>query len=471
MFLSANELRNLYRFHVFGGIAVYVFVLDKHKKPLTPCRPSRARYLLDSGRAVVHKHFPFTIRLKDRLVGECVVKPVRVKVDPGAKFTGIAVVREDKRGEPRLVAGIELEHRGGTIRDNMTKRANYRRRRRNANTRYRAPRFDNRRKPEGWLPPSLQHRVNTTMSWMRRLMRIAPVSGFAVESVKFDMQKMQNPEVSGTEYQQGELAGYEVREYLLEKWGRKCAYCGAENVPLQVEHIIPRARGGSDRVSNLTLACEKCNQAKGARPVEEFLCGHTAPSVRWSMDKRTLLARIKAQAKAPLSSASAVNSTRNALLRDMRATGLPVETGSGGLTKYNRTRIGLSKSHVLDALCVGFVNSAVVSVQDMLKVGCAGRGKYARTHADRYGFPRAHLPRVSGFFGFSTGDIVRADVRKGKYEGVWTGRISVRSSGWFSLATGKRMSDGKRERVNVRHDVCTLIQRNDGYEYVHAEIG
>jgi 5-methylcytosine-specific restriction endonuclease McrA len=85
------------------------------------------------------------------------------------------------------------------------------------------------------------------------------------------MQQTENPEISGAEYQQGQLQGYEVREYLLEKWGRKCAYCGAEYTPLQVEHIQPKARGGSNRISNLTLACQPCNQRKGAMPVEQFL--------------------------------------------------------------------------------------------------------------------------------------------------------------------------------------------------------
>jgi len=398
--------------------------------------------------------FPFTIRLKDRTAEESVIKPVRVKVDPGARFTGIAIVREDRQGGPRLIAGIELEHRGNAIRDNMTKRAGYRRRRRSANTRYRAPRFDNRRRPEGRFPPSLRHRIDTTVSWMRRLTRIAPVSGFSVESVKFDTQKMLDPEVSGKEYQQGELEGYEVREYLLEKWCRKCAYCNAGNVPLQVEHIVPRARDGSDRVSNLTLACERCNRAKGARPVKEFL-----------HDKPALLGRIRAHAKAPLSSAAAVNSTRNALFGEMRAFGLPVETGSGGLTKYNRTRLGLPKSHVLDALCVGTVSSAKVLTDSVLHVRCTGRGRYSRTLTDKYGFPRAYLPRGKRFFGFATGDIVRTAVPKGKYKGTWTGRVAVRESGWFALSTGKNTPDGKKERVNVKWDTCKILERNNGYEY------
>jgi hypothetical protein len=81
---------------------------------------------------------------------------------------------------------------------------------------------------------------------------------------------MQAPEISGIEYQQGELKGYHVREYLLAKWRRKCAYCGRAGIPLEVEHIVPRIRGGTNRVSNLTLACKTCNQSKGKRTAEEF---------------------------------------------------------------------------------------------------------------------------------------------------------------------------------------------------------
>jgi len=278
-------------------------------------------------------------------------------------------------------------------------------------------------------------------------MRIAPVTGFSVESVRFDTQKMLNPEVSGKEYQQGELAGYEVREYLLDKWERKCAYCNAENVLLQIEHIIPRARGGSDRVSNLTLACRECNQSKGARSVEEFLKG-----------KPELLKRIKSRALAPLSSAAAVNSTRNVLLRELRASGLPVETGSGGLTKYNRTRLGLPKSHVYDALCVGTVASAAVLTRDIFSVRCMGRGQYARTLPDKYGFPRTYLPRSKCFFGFSTGDMVRANVPKGKHKGTHVGRIAVRARGTFVLS-------GNKGTIDVNSRYCTLLQRSDGYRY------
>jgi 5-methylcytosine-specific restriction endonuclease McrA len=428
-----------------------VFVVDKHKKPLTPCRPKRARILLRSGRAVVARRYPFTIRIKDRVVEESVVKPVRVKIDPGSRYTGIAVVQEDANAESseakqRLIAGIEIEHRGKSISESMTKRANYRRRRRSANTRYRKPRFDNRTRPEGWIPPSLKHRVDTTISWVERLMKIAPVQGISVESVRFDTQKLNNPEISGVEYQQGELLGYEVREYLLEKWGRKCAYCGTEGVPLEVEHIIPKSRGGSNRVSNLTLSCRKCNQKKGSRTAEEFGFPEMAK-----------------HAQKPLRDAAAVNATRNALVKELASFGLPVETGSGGRTKYNRMRLGIPKSHVFDALCVGKVDAVSLDVESLLHVKCSGRGRYARTLPDAYGFPRTYLPRTKRFFGFATGDMVRANVPKGKYQGTYTGRIAVRKSGYFALSCGK-------EKVAVKWDTCTALQRADGYGYMHTKI-
>jgi len=203
-------------------------------------------------------------------------------------------------------------------------------------TRYRQARFDNRRRPDGWLPPSLQSRVENIWTWACRLNRACPIASISQELVKFDMQLMQNAEIRGVEYQQGELAGYEVREYLPEKWARKCAYCNAKGLPLQVEHINPKLRGGSNRVSNLTLACHDCNQEKGTRTAAEFG-----------------FPEIQKLAKAPLKDAAAVNITRWALYHRLETTGLPLEVGTGGRTKFNRTTQGYAKTHWLDATCVG----------------------------------------------------------------------------------------------------------------------
>ena len=119
------------------------------------------------------------------------------------------------------------------------------------------------------MPPSLQSRVNQVVSVVDKLNKLFPVKFISMENVKFDTQLMDNPEIKGVEYQQGSLTGYEVREYLLEKWNRTCVYCRKTDIPLEVEHIIPKSRGGSNRISNLTISCRKCNQKKGNKTAEE----------------------------------------------------------------------------------------------------------------------------------------------------------------------------------------------------------
>src|SRR5262245_12976477 len=214
-----------------------VLVVDSQKQPLMPCHPARARALLRAGRAAVFRRFPFTIILKARVGGD--VQPVAVKVDPGSQTTGLAVTAEFTGGTT-VVWGAEIEHRGQTVRENLLHRRQARRSRRQRQTRYGAPRFNSRTRPAGWLPPSLESRIQNVLTWVERLRRYAPVTALSLELVKFDTQAMENPEISGVEYQQGTLLGYEVREYLLEKFGRKCVYCGKQHVPLEIEHIIPK---------------------------------------------------------------------------------------------------------------------------------------------------------------------------------------------------------------------------------------
>ena len=432
-----------------AGMSGRVFVLGKDQQPLMPCHPARARSLLHAGRAVIHRRFPLVIRLKDRATGA--TQPVLVKLDPGARTTGIAVVRAETNNPKvqHLLFTAELEHRGTQIRDSLTQRAAFRRARRGRKTRYRAPRFLNRGGDKrGWLPPSLRHRIETTESWVARFRRWVPVTGIVSELVRFDTQLMQNSEIADVEYQQGELAGYEVREYLLEKYGRKCAYCDKEHLPLQVEHIVPKAHGGSNRVSNLTLACPACNHAKGSSTLAEFLA-----------DDPARVRRIAARAKAPLASAAAVNATRFALLGALRASGLPVESGTGGRTKWNRTRFGLPKTHALDAACVGGVDSLTGGAMGSIAVRCMGRGARQRTRLTAQGFPRGYLSPAKEHFGFRTGDIVSADVPTGKKAGTHFGRVAVRATGSFNIQT----VHGTVQGIRYRH--CRKIQSADGYAY------
>ncbi len=154
---------------------------------------------------------------------------------------------------------------------------------------------------------------------------------------------MMNPEISGFLYQQGTLQGYEVREYLLEKWARKCAYCDKTGVPLQIEHIHPKSKGGSNRVSNLTLCCVECNTDKGNKDISVYLAHDP---------KR--LARINTNRKKPLKDAAAMNSIRYAIGDALKSFGLPITFHSGAQTKMNRMKQGYRKDHWVDAASCGY---------------------------------------------------------------------------------------------------------------------
>lgn len=214
-----------------------VFVLSSAKIPLMPCRPARARQLLSRGKAAVYRLHPFTLILNNRAAAD--TQPVEVKVDPGSKATGIALVGHFEQQGAVVLWGANLNHRGQAIKNNLESRRSLRRGRRSRKTRYRPARFLNRTRKADWLPPSVESRVINTESVIRKLANRCPITEASVELVKFDTQKIVNPEISGTEYQQGELAGYEVREYLLEKWHRTCIYCGKKTCRCRLSISTP----------------------------------------------------------------------------------------------------------------------------------------------------------------------------------------------------------------------------------------
>ena len=427
-----------------------VFVLDRNRQPLMPCHPKRARLLLKSQAATVFRRNPFTILLKNREGGQ--LQKVELKVDPGSKVSGIALIADFKRGKTLIWAG-HLEHRGHLIKARMEARRSLRRTRRQRKTRYRQARFNNRTRPAGWLPPSLKSRVDNIVTWVDRLRKRIPVTALAQELVKFDLQKEQNPQISGIEYQQGSLFGYEVREYLLEKWQRTCAYCGKKEIPLEVEHIQPKSRGGSNRISNLTLSCRACNGKKGTQTIQSFLA---------KQPKR--LQQVLQQVKRPLKEATVVNVTRLRLAKQLKATGLPVSFGSGGRTKFNRSRQGDRKDHFIDAACVGNSGQTVTMPENHrpLLIKAMGRGQRQVVRSDRFGFPRGKAGRVKRVHGFQTGDFVRLDQPKGKYHGSWTGRLlGIRATGVLDLKTPKGTA-------SVTYRNYTLIEQGDGYDYQSA---
>ena len=291
------------------------------------------------------------------------------------------------------------------------------------------------------------HRVITTVNWCKRLMKWYPITELAVECVKFDMQKMQDASIQGKEYQRGELFEREMMEYLLVKYDHTCVYCDTKIARFEKDHVLARSQNGSNRISNLILSCRPCNQAKSNLSVQTFLA---KDPVR--------LARILKQLKTPLRDAAAVNATRNRLLLEMIKLGLPVSTGTGAQTKWNRSRLGIPKTHALDAICIGDVKTVSDWQRPHLEVKCSGRGRYARTITDKYGFPRLLCARKKVHGGFQTGDLVKAyrPVEKKSYYGV----ASVRARLEFSIDLGFG-----RDAISVRSNNCKLLQRADGYKY------
>ncbi|MBR8841141.1 MAG: RRXRR domain-containing protein [Stigonema ocellatum SAG 48.90 = DSM 106950] len=355
----------------------------------------------------------------------------------------------------------EIEHRGLAIKGKLKTRRELRRFRRSRKTRYRQPPNTNwfrkgkhqpcpKQRRDGWLAPSLLSRVHNIETWVKRLQKYAPITAISQELVRFDTQIMENPEITGKEYQQGTLKGYETREYLLEKWGRKCAYCDLENVPFQVEHIHPRAKGGSNRISNLTLSCEKCNIKKGTRDIQEFL-----------KKDPTRLKKIQSLAKQGLADAAAVNSTKFKCAEVLKSTGLPVETGTSGLTKFNRSTRNLDKTHWIDAACVGTSTPEKLNIKGInpLLIKATGHGSRQSCRTDKFGFPKSYVPREKVHFGFQTGDIVKAVVEKGKKIGTHIGRVAIRVSGSFNISTIKGLIEGGS------HKCCKNIHHCDGYGY------
>ena len=300
-----------------------VYVLNKNGKPLMPCTAVKSRILLKQGKAKVVNKEPFTIQL---LYGSSGYKQdITLGVDAGAKHIGLSASTKQKE---LYSADVELRT---DIVDLISTRRELRRSRRNRKTRYRQARFDNRKKLEGWLAPSIQNRINAHLSVIEKVHRILSVAAIIVETASFDIQKIKNPEINGTEYQQGEQLGFwNVREYVLFRDNYTCQHCGGKSKDkvLNVHHLESRKTGG-DAPNNLITLCEKCHSAYHAGKI-----------------------KLEQKRGQSFKEATFMGIMRWALFDKLKEIYPNVKNTYGYITKNNRIRLGLPKEHYVDAFCI-----------------------------------------------------------------------------------------------------------------------
>jgi len=321
-----------------------------------PTSPAKARHLLEAGKAVVVCRDPFTIRLT--VPSGKHIQEVTMGVDLGAKKVGVAAVA----GGGVLYQG-EVALRDD-IRRRMDRRRMYRRNRRSRKCRYRAPRFGNRAasRREGRLPPTIRSKADTTVKVVRRVASFLPVSLIRVEVSGFDTQAMQagREHLAGWAYQRGEQYGWEnTKMYVRARDNYTCQYCGVVMPPdLEVDHIVPRGRGGSDRPGNLVAACHDCNAKKGNKTASEF--GHP---------------EVQEQARRPLRAAAHTQAGKTATLEGL-AEIAPVEITYGYVTKVDREALGLPKTHYCDALAIASGGEPVEALLTYEAMQAVTRGPY-----------------------------------------------------------------------------------------------
>ncbi len=273
-----------------------VYVLSKDETPLMPTkRHGKVKHLLREGKAKVVRNKPFTIQLTYDTTHY--TQPITLGIDSGHKYIGFSAVT----GKEELLSG-EVELRDD-ISELIKEKVMYRRIRR-SRLRYREPKFDNRvssRKEtprkgfkEGWLAPSIKHKLDTHIRFIEFIKKILPITDIIIEVAKFDTQKIKNPEIKGKEYQQGEQRDfYNLREYILYRDNYTCQLCGKSNVPLEVHHIGFWKGDRTNRPSNLITLCTKCHDPKnhlkggklyGMEPVQKPLKEATfMTTVRWKL--------------------------------------------------------------------------------------------------------------------------------------------------------------------------------------------
>ncbi|MBF0578211.1 HNH endonuclease [Erysipelotrichaceae bacterium RD49] len=414
-----------------------VYVLDVDGKPLMPTqRHGKVRHLLNDKKAKVVKKNPFTIKLL--YDSTRYTQPVTLGVDAGSKQIGLSASSEDKE-----LLAWDVQNRTD-ITELISTRREARRARRNRKTRYRAPRFNNRvrTKHKGWLAPSVEHKIDTHLHCIEEVQKLLPVTRIVVETASFDTQKLKNPEISGTEYQNGDQKGFwNVREYVLFRDNHEYQHChGKKKDPiLNIHHIESRKTGGNSP-SNLITLCETCHNEYHKKIKSEKIKGPED----FNLPKRTK----------PYRDAAFMGIMRWTLLERLKEANPDIEVINtyGYLTKNKRIELNLAKVHYNDAYCIaGNLNAKPLKQCLYLK-----KIRRHNRQIHKFNFIKGHkrknnqAPHMVG--GFCLFDKVRY---KGQ-ECFITGR---RQCGAFTLKTfwGQKIKDGASMKKLI------LVERTSGY--------
>ena len=435
-----------------------VLVVDAEHRPLAPCSPRRARILVQQSKAHGrHRNGVYYLTLHHTIPQES-IQSSSLMIDPGKSFTGLAIVRDDEQCNRTILFCATLQHRND-VRKRLTQRASFRRTRR-GRLRFRKPRFSNRRRAPGWLPPSLRSRLDNTLTWIDRLTGLIAISEIHVETAQFDAQRLRNPEVHGIEYQQGPLYQTTLRAFVIHRDNSTCRYCGKKAKPVELDHVIPRSLSGPNTPWNLVVSCHKCNQRKGNKSLAEFL-----------KRRPQRLADIEAQLQKPLASAAHMNVIIPALLNRLRQQGVPVTEHDAAQTAANRQTLNVEKDHHIDAAVLGEPTTLRSVPSHILSIKAIGRGQRKRIMPDKSGTPRSqdwpnycrlspaerrkvptpgHKNRRKRIDGIGTGDLVQIQHASGTVRG-------------HATLYRNRVSIGTKPARTAYISAATLLARHHGY--------
>jgi len=385
-------------------------------EPLMPTTPRKTRILLKKNKAKVIKRTPFTIQLK-YATGEA-RQEITLGVDAGSKTIGLSADTED---EELYVSEVTLRT---DIVDLLSGKRGYRRTRRNR-LRYRKPRFANRKKDEGWLAPSVRHKVDSHLKIIAEMYKILPVSKIIVEVASFDIQKIKNPAIQGEGYQQGDQLGFwNVREYVLSRDGHKChGKGGCKNKILNVHHIESRKTGG-DAPDNLITLCEECHKA------------YHRGKLKLTFKRRQ-----------PLKDAAFMGIMRWAFYNKLKELYQNVRLTYGYITKNKRITEGLEKTHATDAFCIaGNMSAKRTDTIFLQKFVRKNNRSLHKANLLKGGMRKANKAPyiVHGYRIFD----------KVLYEQQESFIFGRRASGYFDL----RLLDGIKVHVSANHKKLKLLE-------------